>query len=324
MPLLLTFVLLTLLSLLGGVIWGIYALGFSKRARLRQRVELLGGPASGVKGRDGGVNAKKKLLQGKLKELEQSRAKKRGWQLRAELAQTGKAVGIRGYVLGSLASAALFALAAAIFHLPLVAVLAFAVTGGLGFPRFVLKIMIKRRLNAFTQHFADAIDVIVRGIRTGLPVGECFHMIAREAPEPVCTEFRLIVEGQKLGLTMDEVMARATERVPTAELRYFGIVLAIQQTTGGNLAETLAKLSDVLRGRKRLRDKIQAMSSEAKASAGIIGSLPFAVAGILAAVAPKYIGILFTTSMGHFFLFAGVCVMGTGILVMRQMINFEL
>ena len=119
-------------------------------------------------------------------------------------------------------------------------------------------------------------------------------------------------------------MARAAERVPTAELRFFGTVLSIQQTTGGNLAETLAKLSEVLRGRKRMRDKIQAMSSEAKASAGIIGSLPIAVGSILGLVAPQYIGILFTTGTGHMILFAGVCVMGTGILVMRQMINFEL
>ena len=133
-----------------------------------------------------------------------------------------------------------------------------------------------------------------------------------------------MVEGQRLGLTFDEVLQKATERVPTAELRFFAIVLAIQQTTGGNLAETLSKLSEVIRGRKRLRDKIQAMSSEAKSSAGIIGSLPIIVGAILTLVAPEYVGILFTTESGHKILFVGACIMGTGIFVMRQMINFEI
>jgi tight adherence protein B len=324
MPILVFFLMLLMMALLGGVTWGIYSLSFSPRAKLTRRLQMLAGPASGAKGKASGGNAKRKILQGKLKDLENSRARKRGWQLKAELAQTGMAISMKGFVLGSLISAAACALLAVVLQMPLVGLLAFAVTGGLGLPRLWLKFVIKRRLKAFTGHFADSIDVIVRGIRSGLPVGECFHMIAREAPEPVGTEFRLIVEGQKLGLTTDEVMARAAERVPTAELRFFGTVLSIQQTTGGNLAETLAKLSDVLRGRKRMRDKIQAMSSEAKASAGIIGSLPIAVGSILGLVAPQYIGILFTTGTGHMILFAGVCVMGTGILVMRQMINFEL
>lgn len=323
MPILALLVLLVLMLLLVAIGIALYVLTLSPRARLTRRIQQMAGPAAGRKTKTVGAS-RRKLLQGKLKELEDSRARKRGWRLRAELAQTGLNVGLRAFVLGSLASAALFALVALVSHLPPLGVATFAISGGLGLPRLWLRMVIRRRLNAFTKHFADAIDVIVRGIRSGLPVGECFLMIASEAPEPVKTEFRLIVESQKLGLTTEEVMARAAERVPTAELRFFGIVLTIQQTTGGNLAETLSKLSEVLRSRKRMRDKIQAMSSEAKASAGIIGSLPVAVAVILALVAPKYIDILFTTPMGHLILFAGISIMGTGILVMRQMINFEI
>jgi tight adherence protein B len=143
-------------------------------------------------------------------------------------------------------------------------------------------------------------------------------------PDPVGEEFRLISEGSRLGMTLNDCLERSTERTPTAELRFFAIVLAIQQQTGGNLAETLAKLSEVLRGRKRMRDKVQAMSSEAKSSAGIIGSLPIIVGTLLSLVAPKYVGVLFTTDTGHFLIAGGVAWMGMGILVMRQMIHFDM
>ena len=134
----------------------------------------------------------------------------------------------------------------------------------------------------------------------------------------------MVTEGIRLGMTMEESLQRMSLRVPTSEVRFFGIVIGIQQQTGGNLAETLQKLSDVLRSRKRMKDKIQAMSSEAKASASIIGSLPIMVGGLLAVVAPDYIGLLFTTSTGNWILAGGVTVMGMGVLVMKGMINFEL
>jgi tight adherence protein B len=181
-----------------------------------------------------------------------------------------------------------------------------------------------RRIANFTASFADAIDIITRGIRSGLPISETFNIIVQDMPDPLGAEFRILVESQRLGVTLDAALARACERVPTAELRFFAIVLSIQQSTGGNLAETLAKLSDVLRGRKRLRDKIQAMSGEAKASAVIIGALPPLVGLLLAAVAPHYIGILLAAPIGHVILGAGAGLMGVGILVMRQMINFDI
>jgi tight adherence protein B len=172
--------------------------------------------------------------------------------------------------------------------------------------------------------FPDAIDVIVRGVRSGLTVGECLNIIGSESPDPVGPEIRMVIEAIKLGQTMGDAMQRMSDRIPSPEFRYFTIVLGTQQTTGGNLAETLAKLSDVLRQRKKMRDKVQAMSSEAKASASIIGSLPLLVMGALTVLAYDYVSLLFTTSPGKFMLALSVCIMGMGVLVMRKMINFDM
>lgn len=192
-----------------------------------------------------------------------------------------------------------------------------------GFPRRFVKKRCLKRQRAFTSNFADALDIIIRGIRSGLPVGECIKMIGREMPDPVGQEFRLIVEGQKIGLTISEIMQRALERMPTDDFRFFAIVLTIQQQTGGNLAETLQKLSDVLRGRKKMQDKIQALSSEAKTSAMIIGSLPVLMILVLKLAAPDYINTLFDERIGHYLLTLGAFLMGVGTLVMKNMINFD-
>jgi tight adherence protein B len=203
--------------------------------------------------------------------------------------------------------------------LPAVGLIAF-----LGIPKFVLNFLIKRRLKKFIAAFPDAIDIIVRGVRSGLTVGECLSIISTESPDPVGPEFRLVNEAIKLGQPMADALQRMSDRLPSPEFRYFTIVLGTQQTTGGNLAETLAKLSDVLRQRKKMRDKVQAMSSEAKASAGIIGSLPLVVMGALSFLAPDYIALLFTTSPGNFMLGLCIVIMGTGVMVMRKMINFDM
>jgi len=315
---------IVLLLLLMGLAGALYALVYSPRAKLQRRITQLVGPARRHGKAGGGPGQRRKAIQGKLKDLEATRAKKRSALLRETLVQAGISLDVRSFI-GCCVAAGLVGLGLAkLFGLPPAGVLAFPLLFGLGLPKLLLKILIGRRIKRFTSLFADAIDIIVRGIRSGLPVGECFNMIAREMPDPLGAEFRLIVEAVRLGLSLEDALAKAVERTPTAELRYFAIVLAIQQTTGGNLAETLAKLSEVLRGRKRMRDKIQAMSSEAKSSAGIIGSLPIVVTILLSVVAPDYIGILFTSSTGHLILFAGACVMGTGIFVMRQMIDFDI
>ncbi len=307
----------------------LYSTVYGPKARLRRRISqaIGGGKAKGAGMLKGGVAVpapRRKAVYTKLKELEAARLKKRGYKLREELTQAGLSITVRQFVFGSVAAGLAAAALAYVSGLPPLGLVAFPVAAGVGLPRLVLKLRIGRRLKKFTSQFADAIDVIVRGVRSGLPVGECLAMIAREMPDPVGTEFRLIVEGQRLGLTVDDALQKAIDRVPTAELRFFAIVIAIQQATGGNLAETLSKLSEVLRARKRMRDKVQAMSSEAKASAGIIGSLPVVVGLILSVVAPDYIGVLFRSDVGHLLLFLGVCIMGTGVLVMRQMIQFDI
>ncbi|MFC1673164.1 type II secretion system F family protein [Pseudomonadota bacterium] len=193
---------------------------------------------------------------------------------------------------------------------------------GAGIPKFVLGTMAKKRQNAFTAHFAEAIDVITRGIRSGLPVGECLSVISREFEGPVGEEFTSIVEGQRMGMTLDDILSRALKRIPTAEFKFFAIVLQIQKQTGGNLADTLDNLSDVLRDRKRIKDKVKALSSEAKSSAGIIASLPFFVLGMLSIINPEYVGVLFTD--GVHLVYIALTMMAVGVLVMRQMINFEI
>jgi len=193
----------------------------------------------------------------------------------------------------------------------------------LGIPRWVVGFLATRRTKAFTEAFADAIDVIVRGIKSGLPVHDCLRIISHESPAPLGPEFQRLVENLAVGLTMDQAMEQMYERMPTNELRFFSIVLAIQQKTGGNLAEALGNLSAVLRARKLMREKIKALSSEAKASAFIIGSLPPAVVGLISVTAPAYMGVMFSDPRGKLMLLGGVIWMAMGIFVMRKMINFK-
>jgi tight adherence protein B len=203
----------------------------------------------------------------------------------------------------------------------IIALAAFA--AGLGLPRWVLGFMKARREKKFTSEFANAIDVVVRSVRSGLPTNEALKIVARESPDPVGNEFERLVEGLKVGVTLEQGCRRMYESMPTAEVSFFGIVMTIQQKSGGNLSEALSNLSGVLRDRKRLEGKIKAMSSEAKASAMIIGSLPPAVMGIVYVTTPAYISLLFTERTGNLILAGCVLWMSVGIFVMRKMINFK-
>jgi tight adherence protein B len=204
----------------------------------------------------------------------------------------------------------------------LVALLAFF-AAAFGVPRWALSFMKARREKAFTNEFANAIDVIVRSVKSGLPTNEALRIVARELPDPCGGEFNRLCEGLKVGVTLDQGVKKMYESMPTAEVAFFGIVMTIQQKSGGNLSEALGNLSGVLRDRKRLQGKIKAMSSEAKASAGIIGSLPPVVMGIVYLTTPDYISLLFTEHMGNLMLAGCVVWMGLGIGVMRKMINFK-
>jgi tight adherence protein B len=195
---------------------------------------------------------------------------------------------------------------------------------GLGFPRWVLGFLCKGRQKKFTNEFAGAIEVIVRGVKSGLPLNECLKIIAREAPEPLGSEFRRLCDGLAMGVPLDQGLGRMFERMPLPEVSFFSIVLAIQQKAGGNLSEALQNLATVLRSRKLMREKINALSSEAKASAMIIGSLPIIVCILVSVTSPDYMALLFTDPTGHMGLGAGITMMTLGVLVMRQMINFEI
>ncbi|MEL7040952.1 MAG: type II secretion system F family protein [Pseudomonadota bacterium] len=198
-----------------------------------------------------------------------------------------------------------------------------AFVGGFGFPRAVLGFLTNSRNKKLMNQFADGIDIIVRGVKSGLPLTECLRIIARESPAPLGPEFKLLTDNLQMGMTTDRALQQFYKRVPLPEVNFFVIVLSIQAKAGGNLSEALGNLSTVIRSRKMMREKIKALSSEAKASAYIIASLPFAVGFMVYLTTPEYISELWTSSGGHTILFVGACMYSIGIFVMRKMINFD-
>ncbi len=309
--------------ILGGMIIGVTMI-IRPRVLLRQRMNQIG-----VIG-DGGTSERsegrrQRRIQEKVKQLEQRGAKKSRLDvIRGNIMQAGLDVSITTYFVISAVVGVLGAFGYLFTGLQPLGAIAVFLIGVLLVPKLVLSSMAKSRQAKFTGHFADAIDLIVRGIRSGLPINECFNVVAREYAPPLGEEFRQLVEGQNLGMTLDDLMARGIERLPTAEYKFFAIVIQIQRQTGGNLADTLSNLSAVLRERKKMRDKAQAMASEAKASAMIIGSLPFAVGGLLSVVNPDYLMLLFTETTGNILLGIGAFWMTMGSLVMRKMIHFKM
>jgi len=196
--------------------------------------------------------------------------------------------------------------------------------GSLGFPLWVLGYLAKKRAAKLTSQFADGIDIIVRGVKSGLPLVECLRIIARESPAPLGPEFAALTDNMAMGADVERALQSLYKRVPLPEINFFVIVLTIQSKSGGNLSEALGNLSSVIRSRRMMREKVKAMSSEAKASAGIIGSLPFAVGTMVYFTTPSYVLELFTTETGHFLLFVAFCMYSTGIMIMRKMINFDM
>ena len=206
----------------------------------------------------------------------------------------------------------------------LIVATAAAVASGVGLPQLALKWLCRRRIAKFIAGFPAAIDVIVRGVRSGLPLGDTIRVGAEECDDPVRGEFRKIVQATTVGLTLPEAVERMAQRVPVAETNFFSIVISIQGQAGGNLSEALANLSRVLRERKKMKAKIGAMSMEAKASAVIIGLVPFLVVGGLYFSSPKYVSLLWTTTHGR--LIAGVAIgwMAIGVAMMKKMVSFDI
>jgi tight adherence protein B len=198
-----------------------------------------------------------------------------------------------------------------------------AFAGFLGLPRWALKYLRWRRQQIFLNDFADAIDIMVRALKSGLPIHDAMRIISTEMPAPVGPEFLEIVEGQRLGITLDQGIDRLYERMPLAEVNFLAIVMNIQTKSGGNLSEALNNLSKVLRDRKKMKGKIKALSQEAKASAAIVGSLPFVIMGALTVLNPAYLNPMWDTTLGNVMVVGSGIWMTAGILIMRKMINFD-
>lgn len=243
--------------------------------------------------------------------------------LQQKLDQAGLPFGPREFYIGSVVTAVVLGFVGFISGQKLIVTAGLFFIGGLGLPHWYVGFAIKRRQKKFVDEFSNAIDVIVRGVKSGLPVNECLKIIAAEAPKPINEEFEQLVEGFRIGLSLEQGMTRMYERMPLQEVSFFGIVLLIQQKTGGNLAEALTNLAGVLRGRKLMEGKIRALSSEAKASAMIIGALPFLVMGAVKLSSPTYLDPLFMTKPGNFILLGAGCWMGMGIFVMKKMMQIK-
>jgi tight adherence protein B len=207
---------------------------------------------------------------------------------------------------------------------PLYASIAGGVAGAFGLPNWYVNFKGKSRMKKFLLEFPNAIDVIVRGMKAGLPLNDCMLIISREAAEPVRGEFKQLVEQQQMGVQLNEAVAKMYERVPLPEVNFLSIMMAIQGQSGGNLSEPLGNLSRVVRDRKKMKAKIDAMSMEAKSSAAIIACLPLAVITLIYMSTPDYITLLFTERLGNLLLGACGILMLTGVLVMRKMINFDI
>ncbi len=271
------------------------------------------------------ANNRRKQVADTLKDLEAQKAEQKKLSLRQRIERSGLDITPQMFWIASGVSAAIFGIGFLIFfnNVTPLAAIGIAFVAGMGLPRWVLGFLIKRRQAKFLEGFANSIDIIVRGVKSGLPLGECLGIIARESPEPICSEFKEVVEQQRVGVTLGESLERLAARLPLSETRFFAIVISIQQQAGGNLSEALDNLSGVLRDRKRMQMKVQALSSEAKASAGVLASLPFAVATLVYLSTPKYVALLWQTKSGNFMLGIAAVWMLMGCLVMRKMINFK-
>jgi tight adherence protein B len=272
---------------------------------------------------DKALRSRREQVEGSLKEVEARRQKDKKVSLSVRLTQAGLAWTPQKFmIISGVLGLGCFA-TAFLMGGGLLGATGLAFAAGFGLPRWILGYLKKRREKAFLKALPDAVDVIVRGIKAGLPLFESIKVVAADAPEPLKSEFIAIIETQAIGMPLGEACSRLFERMPVPEANFFGIVIAIQQKSGGNLSEALGNLSKVLRDRKKMAEKIQAMSMEAKASAGIIGSLPPIVMLLVYLSTPDYISLLWTHPTGQLMLCGCVVWMSCGIFVMKKMINFD-
>jgi tight adherence protein B len=311
---------------IGGVAWVfLYPILSGERAAERRKASVAAATPQlrAVSQRAGTQKSRREQVEGTLKELEQRRAKAKSVPLTARLAQAGLSWSKQRFFVVCAILGAVGFLVPLVLEAGLLPALGIGFACAFGLPRWMLKFLKRRREGKFLNAFPDAVDVIVRGVRAGLPLLDSLKVISVDSPEPMRSEFRAIIETQAIGMPLGEACAKLYERIPVAEANFFGIVISIQQKAGGNLSEALGNLSRVLRDRKKMKAKIQAMSMEAKASGAIIGCLPPMVMLLVYITSPHYIELLWTQSMGRMMLMGSVFWMSLGIMVMRKMINFD-
>ncbi|GAA3885460.1 type II secretion system F family protein [Sphingomonas limnosediminicola] len=318
--------LIILIGLVGAVGLGYMAMsGPSPSKSVKRRVEL-------IRERHGDVIAGN--AQAQIRKLFAQRSSKlEGYAstlipkpalLRKRLEMTGKEITLGKYALICIGIVAAITIGLTFKGAPFILSLLLGLFFGIGGPHFVIGKMINRRVNKFNSNFPDAIELMVRGLRSGLPITETLGIVASEIQGPVGLEFRLVSDKMKIGRTMEAALQDTADRLGTPEFQFFVITLAIQRETGGNLAETLSNLSDVLRKRAQMKLKIRAMSSESKASAYIVGSLPFVVFTMVWMINPHYMGGFFSDQRLMVAGLGGMVWMGIGAFIMAKMCNFEI
>ena len=321
------YVIILAIGVLGAILLGSKALsGPNPRKALKRRMEL-------VKERhaDGVLAAN---AQAQIRKLMAARASRvegafstlipRPALMRQRLEQTGKQISLGKYAMVSLGIALFVAALLMLRGAPLLLAFFAGLFVGVGVPHFVIGYLIKRRINKFNSNFPDAIELMVRGLRSGLPITETLGIVSNEIAGPVGIEFRAVSDKMKIGRTMEAALQETADRLGTPEFQFFVITLAIQRETGGNLAETLSNLADVLRKRAQMKLKIRAMSSESKASAYIVGSLPFVVFALVWMINPGYMGGFFTDQRLIVAGLGGLVWMSIGAFIMAKMVNFEI
>lgn len=308
----------------GGIAWVfLYPLLSGERQAENRRASIARADAPAAKQTEKSQRSRREQVESSLKDLEARRQQEKSVPLSIRLSQAGLDWTPQKFWIVSAVVAGVLFVAAMFVGGGLLGAAGLAFAGGLGLPRWALGFLKKRREDKFLKALPDAVDVIVRGIKAGLPLFESIKVVAADSPEPLRSEFLAIIETQAIGMPLGEACSRLYDRMPLPEANFFGIVISIQQKSGGNLSEALGNLSKVLRDRKKMKEKIQAMSMEAKASAGIIGSLPPIVMFLVYLTTPHYISLLWTHPTGQLMLVGCVIWMSIGIMVMKKMINFD-
>ena len=308
---------------IGGLAWVFVYPLLSGERKAENRRASIAKPEPASRQAEKNQRSRREQVEGSLKDLDARRQKEKKIPLSSRLMQAGLAWSTQKFMIVSGILAAVSFVLAMLAGGGLLGGAGLAFAAGFGLPRWCLGYLKKRREKQFLRALPDAVDVIVRGIKAGLPLFDSIKVVAADAPEPLKSEFLAIIETQAIGMPLGDACTRLFERMPVPEANFFGIVIAIQQKSGGNLSEALGNLSKVLRDRKKMAEKIQAMSMEAKASASIIGSLPPIVMLLVYLSTPDYISLLWTHPTGQLMLVGCAIWMSAGVFVMKKMINFD-